>query len=532
MSITFNTWINVVKIWIYDNGSGLYTQVTNTAPFDYFTDDCEAGDFLLFAISTISHPRNLLFNIGTAFAANSVTFAWEYLKEIGVWEALSNVVDGTNDLSNLGQNNVTFDMPDRWDRVNIIGGPGNYIWMRLRVASVDTPTEGGAQQTDPLKAGNNTLNISGEGTEEAPITWDDVYDEDQAQGWGVVLKPTNGCYVLDHISLLANNTTYMESENEIVEWKCSDETSVYRFSEQIQFYGYYRMGKLNDYGGAFQEPCNGSILILNGGYRAYWPYSNGKMYMYASSISSGLGGIDMRPYWFPQGTLVMDRINMNNIDFNPYPSNEWTMNDVYMVTDSFTSNFIPYVSPTSITGLVAKNLSNAPYLYLDNAPDIQLINCDFTKCNRILVYRRDVDSYIINHVENFDVKPITIAFGQNSIARAGILYEQYTFDLQVTKESGDPIEDATIYIVDNQGVEYNLTTDANGDIVQQTLTRKHYKGKEDASDDYDTFNHNPHYMKISKAGYQIDEQSFCIKEKTTNLITLKHSRISVDQEVY
>jgi hypothetical protein len=96
-------------------------------------------------------------------------------------------------------------------------------------------------------------------------------------------------------------------------------------------------------------------------------------------------------------------------------------------------------------------------------------------------------------------------------AQSGILYRQYTFDLTVTGSAGTPISGATVTLKDKNGnTVFSLTTDVNGKIATQTVTRGYYDQPHGSTlQDY-----SPHTLTITKAGWQKYVKTFTLTEKT------------------
>ena len=97
------------------------------------------------------------------------------------------------------------------------------------------------------------------------------------------------------------------------------------------------------------------------------------------------------------------------------------------------------------------------------------------------------------------------------------VYRQYEFDLKVIDKDNVAISGATVKIWDkDSNLVVDTTTDANGEIATQTITRGYYNQAngntlQDAS---------PHLIKIEKAGYTTYEADFTLEEKTDWLIAL------------
>ena len=99
----------------------------------------------------------------------------------------------------------------------------------------------------------------------------------------------------------------------------------------------------------------------------------------------------------------------------------------------------------------------------------------------------------------------------------GNIYRQYTFNLKVTDKDNVAISGATVVLKDNAGTQiFSVTTDVNGDIVQQTVSRGYYnQANGNTLQDY-----SPHTLTITKAGYQRYTKVLTLTEKTIWQIAL------------
>ena len=176
------------KIFTYDDSAGTYSaDLSGSSAWDYFTDDCTENDAIYLGNSYFEDWQDIKFYVGTAFSANSVTFVWEYYSTSKVWTTLT-VNDGTNNFSFTGERWVCFDSPldSKETTVNGIGGH----WIRVRIAAVDTPTEGGAQSTQVVKCRNRTILVDNYASG-SPANFDSIKTADDAGT--LVLMPPMPC---------------------------------------------------------------------------------------------------------------------------------------------------------------------------------------------------------------------------------------------------------------------------------------------------------------------------------------------------
>lgn len=128
----------------------------------------------------------------------------------------------------------------------------------------------------------------------------------------------------------------------------------------------------------------------------------------------------------------------------------------------------------------------------------------YNSTNGFAPYQTTVDHYLIN------VVPDVWKFLWNTSPNSKV-FRQYEFDLAVTDAAGNPVQDATVSLKDKNGAQiFSATTDVNGRIATQTVTRGYYQQSTG-----DTLqDSSPHTLKIEKAGYQNYAKKFTLQEKT------------------
>ena len=87
MAVTFNADRDCTHIYTDDGGS-FSANLTTTTAFDYFPNDAAINDAIYFGVTTPEDWmfKDIKFYVGTAFAAASVTFVWEYYRSDSSWE--------------------------------------------------------------------------------------------------------------------------------------------------------------------------------------------------------------------------------------------------------------------------------------------------------------------------------------------------------------------------------------------------------------------------------------------------------------
>jgi len=180
MAVAYNgysAYCNTIKRWV--NGSLESTERAGLTDWDYFEDAPTAGDAIYFANGIYSPdgwnvPSGMKFFVGTQMAGTDIVLIWEYYRDDKSWQPLANVVDNTNGFTVAGENTVTWDPPAH---VYIFGDSstgGIKLYVRCRLVSFTTVTEGGAQSTQKVMPRDNTIRISGYSAE-TPCTCADIF---------------------------------------------------------------------------------------------------------------------------------------------------------------------------------------------------------------------------------------------------------------------------------------------------------------------------------------------------------------------
>lgn len=103
---------------------------------------------------------------------------------------------------------------------------------------------------------------------------------------------------------------------------------------------------------------------------------------------------------------------------------------------------------------------------------------------------------------------------------ATFYYEQYTVDMLVQSPDGTPVPNVSVKAWDSGGtLRVNTTTDANGVITTQTLTRN-YKPNAGAVTNYEPFK-----WVINKSGWQVDIFEDTLDEQKDYVVTLKNMQV-------
>lgn len=216
-TITYNAdRIDLDYIYRATNGGTVFSSnLAGLTAFDYFTDTAQVGDCIYFGNSGTQSFSNLYLTVGTPANANW-TLVWEYWKgspSPAEWRTMHDLTDGSNGFTTSGTVNFPLQANSYYCVVN--GLPNTYMWVRCRIASLTSITEGGANATNKVKRSNGQLRIESGYTEASPCTWTELYNwvlanapEIGAYKWG------NSAFKFDNCSIIINSPT--RSRNEMV----------------------------------------------------------------------------------------------------------------------------------------------------------------------------------------------------------------------------------------------------------------------------------------------------------------------------
>ena len=176
MAIVYNTTTyNLTHIYRATSGGTVFSanEAANTA-FDYFVDAPTANDAIYFGTNATNTraPSSILLNIGTAMAGTGIVLKWETYNN-GAWTEIANTLDGTSNLTTLGAVEFAFGLPWQWQTALTINSV-SAAWVRCRLVSFTTVTEGGANSTTVGKSGGGDVVITGY-TDGSPCTLEDIY---------------------------------------------------------------------------------------------------------------------------------------------------------------------------------------------------------------------------------------------------------------------------------------------------------------------------------------------------------------------
>ena len=429
VTISYNDYITLDLLYSASSGGTVFSANNNEAAvFDYFNDAAQVDDAIYFGFKK---PRrnfgDIKLYIGTPFSATNVTFIWEYSNSSHHWSTLS-VTDGTVNWSNTGECIVGFTFPSDASYAKINGQYSR--WVRCRVVSVDTPTEGGAQSTQQVVVRGLGLTISDPGNTVSGFC-EVAYQASVSNGWGVVDKIGNYSYVFKcHLYLgyqpetEATNIsdTYKSIEFQGVVMKQSSGRPTITFGVLIDAglmstkKGCY-VNFTNKLNSSFCGSGSENFQFYSSFLQSGAPYGTGTIYnsifagsLYAtySDASQGFG-----PRYF-------NVFFLRRPDFISYTVKENSLVENIQISDSSIAVRTQYVA-------LVRNL----------------VNLGCTYFGQWSTYSRLYDLVFIDPVsDNYDIK--WGAIPANSIGN--IIGRYYSINLKIVNEQDEPIKDVIVKV--------------------------------------------------------------------------------------
>ena len=511
-TITYNDYENILRFYFYDVSTGTFTTRDKTTG-DYFTDDCAVGDCLYFpstnsATYSAQTFRNLKLYIGTAFASDSVTFIWEYASGSSSWTELPDLVDNTSDFSLTGERTVEWTVPTNWRYTGSPRPAQNYpFWIRCRITAISNPTEGGAQSTQAVQVGNNAIVIKDFEVGD-PCTFEDIYQEDVSNGWGVVTKL---------------GTFYNIDCNFRIYDYFADSAVAVAVNGTMEF--------KNESNATFGENPSGYVTKNGVFYRATFPTNKILYHVFAA--------------WGATVNIFSSLFQADNAQRCGFAGDSYKIYNSQF--DNFTAVQLRSASNTDIFNLVMTNCS-----YIEGnvgagsviAEDIKMLDCGYViysipsfgyESTIREIYTEDTNLMRVWSPNIYHLVDCTLGnrivywTGSEGVVLPHRIYLEYTLAMTVQDKNGDVIVGATVTITDANGDAITgspFTTDANGeidagDLVQYEIKHKVGSGTGSGASYTDETLYTPHTVTISKTGYKTKVVKYDMDRKREEVETLE-----------
>ena len=408
-------------------------------------------------------------------------------------------------------------MPTDWRNGTINGT--NAIWIRCRISAVSAPTEGGAQSTQKIQAGDYCIIVTGysSGT---PGTMTDVQSANDAGSWGVVTTQANGQYFVDcHFAIGHFLTTsgagsegYFAMVNEAVEFRGG-----VKMGGESGLAHEWTIGKLISLANFTTE--GGCTITFNNVYSRQWYTflrARGTIYIYDSKIEhvAGSGGyfyrsdrlinvmVDNMQMGYPTDD-IMNRCNLRKKWSAATDSAQGTINDIFAHDSTY----------------VIRRPGN-------HSNTITAVNMKVRNCSYMLTVSIGTTGTGILEVVDADTNTWAIYWASSAVPNSQSMKEQYTFNLVVLDTKNNGINGATVKLVDKNGTQqFSISSAADGSITEQIVTAKLYEYGSGSNPGVTTItDYNNFTLTIKVAGYKEYKKKFTLNEKIDWRVALKRRR--------
>ncbi len=317
--------------------------------------------------------------------------------------------------------------------------------------------------------------------------------------WGVVWKQGASQYQLDcflYISDGTNESYFCDNDKTVTVTVTNLAGGSYVLAPRS--HGHMKFGLLVDATAkTTQKGCTFKTIGNSSGYIRFIYTAGGEMFLYGCTVQT-TNTQETQVYC---GRIYNCDFNCTNLLLLP------TSNGDYFSIRLFsTQGLCARINGTlTFQNITAYDSLQAVQVYA-GVSDCTITNLVLRNCTYVLTALYPSAGSKISLI-NPDVDRWTFNWGGYPLTA----YRKYAMDLTVTDKDNNPLSEATVTLKDKTDAQiFSVTTDANGNIVQQTVSRGYYY-KDTGNTLQDS---SPHILTIQKSGYQNYTKKFIITEKT------------------
>jgi hypothetical protein len=348
---------------------------------------------------------------------------------------------------------------------------------------------------------SNIITCTG-GTSGDPITFQNICDANDAGGWGVVDANGTSQFIFScrlYIGDGGTVTYFTDYDKQIV----FTDTSI---SASGQFWILSQTNATVTFGtlisATYKSTAYGiDFITLNSTYWGRICNTTGLVYFYGcsfSSLSSCLirgGGVNGR-FW---NCILRTTTSLESFS---------TGSDIFNLTAVGAQTATRFFTGVTMDRIIGLGVTYGAYAY-NPADGVTIRNLMLRGIVGFAVYIEAASTvancYLINpDFDAWNFRWLTAPYNAT-------VYRQYTINVTVTNKDGNALSNATVSLVDKNGTSvFSVTTDTNGNIATQTVTRGTYsQATGDSLQDL-----SPHTLTISKTGYQSYVKKFTLTAQT------------------
>jgi len=355
-------------------------------------------------------------------------------------------------------------------------------------------------------SGSNTIKVVGF-NESSPCTFEDIYQADVVNGWGVVSKQGDNQYEFRCKLQIGDGTneTWLIDANKAISHTIDDDF-IY-----IPKHGHFRCGVVVDE--ANKTTKDGCFIYTNSSDKYLIEFANGgTLELYSTTISAESSTRIQSTYGRSGHRIWNCNIIHTGVSITGTPP------DVYFYRTNWQSSQVgPSFATTNASDILISDCTYGTIWFLINSPatikNYRMIGETYS----FFCYHLDADLYAINMECKW--KPLWCS------SNAGKIYRQYTFTLKVVDGEGNPISGAKVSVYNRSGcLEFEDITDENGKIPTHIITRGYY----DQAHGSELVDFSPHTLVIEKEGYETYKTQFT----PTKAIEAIDWQISLKKVVY
>lgn len=360
---------------------------------------------------------------------------------------------------------------------------------------------------DPITWSTPTLTVIGTYNSEA--NWY-VWNASNVNGWGAVFNYDNMTYFYNSSKLVVGDgsttTTFVDEKVQM----CFNTTN--EIAINVKAKATFQLGNLED---AVNYVTSGGCHVLfdlAGGSNdvAYYAEANSDTNIYGSIIESQSHQSNFYVYHETADAEIYESV-FSGTTIRAYLS-DLDLNRVTQTGGDFFSSGYGLYSVTAGTFEDIKISGNQYTMLTCYGTFTNFKAYNYTYLNYLYHASHDTQYLINPDVDLWEFK-FTSGYTKD-------VYRQYTFDLAVTFQNNTAVNGATVTLThygQTETEDYTGTTDANGEIPQQTLTMGTYN----FTGGNTIYSYNPYNINITYSGFQPYIKNFTLSEQTEWTIALQ-----------
>jgi len=315
--------------------------------------------------------------------------------------------------------------------------------------------------------------------ESSPCTFEDIYQADASNGWNVVNKQDDNQYEFRCKLQIGDGSqeTWLIDANKSISHTVNGDFII------IKKYGHLRLGKVVDE--EKRTTKDGCYLYTTSNGKNIIDIWEGTLELYSTTITAKTSTV-LYVRTPGSGHKIW---NCNIIHTTMY--GQVLPVDIYR-TNWQSSTKGPLMSPTYADDVIISDCGTGM--------ELSFVSDDITIRNYKMV-NVGTEFYGFRFRGNLYAIDTECDWGVVLIWSSGKIYRQYTFNLKVVDENGNPISDVTVKVYDkNNNLIFEKITDANGQIPEQIITDGYFNPS------FHSF--SPHTLIVEKEGYETYQIQF------------------------